>query len=176
VRNVLIEMKRMFDIKPIQSVTAYQNEDVIYRFTQLFEITEEDSRDIFSECLKWLWLIATAHYERSIGGTNVPQKIAIDDSLGIIDEMWHNFLCFTKDYQVFCKNNFGVFIHHNPTSKSFNAELKEQIGKSNRFQRKRRKVQYTYIYDKLGEDVLIKWYEVYDKKYSKLNIKTLRKN
>ncbi|HWZ15470.1 MAG TPA: hypothetical protein VNW95_09550 [Mucilaginibacter sp.] len=176
VRNVLINMKSKFEIKSIEAVTAYQNEDIIYRFTELFNITEEEAREIFSDCLKWLWLIATAQYERSIGLPGVPTKIAIDNSLGIIDEMWHNFLCFTKEYQSFCRNNFGIFIHHNPTSKSFNEDLKKQIGKSNIYQRKRRETQYSYIYEKLGEDVLVKWYEFYDKKYTRQKIKSLRKN
>jgi hypothetical protein len=31
-----------------------------------------------------------------------------------VDEGWHNFILFTKDYADFCQSNFGHFIHHTP--------------------------------------------------------------
>lgn len=32
----------------------------------------------------------------------------------IVDEVWHAFILFTKDYAVFCEDVFGRFIHHAP--------------------------------------------------------------
>jgi hypothetical protein len=31
-----------------------------------------------------------------------------------IDNFWHAFLLFTREYQNWCKDNFGAFIHHDP--------------------------------------------------------------
>lgn len=31
-----------------------------------------------------------------------------------VDEAWHNYILFTKSYAIFCQNNFGKFIHHEP--------------------------------------------------------------
>jgi hypothetical protein len=32
----------------------------------------------------------------------------------IVDEVWHAFILFTKDYAAFCQDVFGRFIHHAP--------------------------------------------------------------
>ncbi len=34
----------------------------------------------------------------------------------IVDEAWHEFILFTRDYAVFCQNAFGHFLHHNPST------------------------------------------------------------
>lgn len=31
-----------------------------------------------------------------------------------VDEAWHSFLLFTKEYSAWCENNLGVFVHHAP--------------------------------------------------------------
>lgn len=33
----------------------------------------------------------------------------------VIDEFWHQFLTFSYEYESWCKDNFGRFIHHIPT-------------------------------------------------------------
>lgn len=32
----------------------------------------------------------------------------------IVDEAWHEFILFTKEYENFCKKVFGEFLHHSP--------------------------------------------------------------
>ncbi len=32
----------------------------------------------------------------------------------VVDALWHDFILFTKDYQVFCEKAFGGFLHHMP--------------------------------------------------------------
>src|SRR5258708_601851 len=32
-----------------------------------------------------------------------------------LDEIWHEFLLHTRDYQDFCQTVLGVFVHHQPT-------------------------------------------------------------
>lgn len=32
----------------------------------------------------------------------------------IVDEAWHNFILFTREYQHFCDQAFGEFLHHTP--------------------------------------------------------------
>lgn len=162
-------------LKSLRATLAYKNENVIYRFTETFSIDEQEAKEIFKDCLKWLWLCANAAIDRKNGITNVPPKLAIDDSLLIIDEMWHNFLCFTKDYQAFCLKYFGVFIHHTPTTKAFNEDLKKQIKKDISIQKKRRELQYSYIFEKLGKDVISIWYNYYGVKYPHKKITALRK-
>ena len=31
-----------------------------------------------------------------------------------VDKAWHEFLLFTRDYQQFCEERYGRFIHHQP--------------------------------------------------------------
>ena len=33
----------------------------------------------------------------------------------IVDVAWHEFLLFTREYQIFCKKGIGRFLHHTPT-------------------------------------------------------------
>src|SRR5437870_4406630 len=33
---------------------------------------------------------------------------------GKVDEFWHTFILFTRDYQRFCEEVAGTFLHHDP--------------------------------------------------------------
>ena len=33
----------------------------------------------------------------------------------IVDVLWHEFILFTREYQLFCKKGIGRFLHHTPT-------------------------------------------------------------
>lgn len=35
-----------------------------------------------------------------------------------VDEVWHAFILFTREYEQFCKETFGSFVHHVPTTKA----------------------------------------------------------
>lgn len=52
--------------------------------------------------LKRFLAIAAIYPEESIG------------MKGLIDELWHTFIIFTKDYENFCHQVAGRFIHHVP--------------------------------------------------------------
>ena len=74
--------------------------------------------------------------------------------IGQLDEMWHTFLLFTRDYADFCERYFGFFLHHIPQDdaedeRPFDADLV-------RCQLER---QYGLIYDVLGEQTLLAWYD-----------------
>jgi hypothetical protein len=32
----------------------------------------------------------------------------------VVDDLWHEFILYTRDYQVFCSQAFGRFLHHTP--------------------------------------------------------------
>ena len=32
------------------------------------------------------------------------------------DDLWHEFILYTKNYQVFCRKAFGRFLHHTPAA------------------------------------------------------------
>jgi hypothetical protein len=33
----------------------------------------------------------------------------------VVDVAWHQFILFTKNYEIFCKKGIGKFLHHTPT-------------------------------------------------------------
>lgn len=150
----------------LDKIKEYKNEEVVYRFTKMINIPKEEAEIIFEELKKWLWLCAKAKKDRANNSEKVPKRIVIDDSLIIIDEMWHNFICYTKDYSDFCNDILGTFIHHFPTPKLFNDNLKVKIERDPKYQRDRRKKQYNYIFDLLGSDTLELWYDKFADKYT----------
>lgn len=147
--------------KNLSDVLSYKNEDVIDRFVAMYNIEQEEASKIFDETLKWLWL------------GNKMDGIFIDDSTLIIDEMWHNFILFTQDYQEFCLNNFGRYIHHQPEKR------KQQDWYNNSFNieehKNRLEILYEGVYDHLGEETLLTWFRDFAEKYSLENIKKLRR-
>ncbi len=140
----------------------YKNEDVIHRFTKIYDVKQSEAEDIFNETLKWLWITQ-----------NVDFPFFIDDSILILDEMWHNFILFTNDYHEYCLKYFGKFIHHQPSTASEQEAWKKNWKAEMKKYEKQLKKQYELVYDYLGEDTLKKWYVTYSENYSKEKIKLL---
>lgn len=44
----------------------------------------------------------------------------------LIDEVWHNHLMFTKEYNEFCRKTAGRFLHHTPPIDGFSEEEVEE--------------------------------------------------
>ena len=147
----------------------YKNEDVIFRFTKIFNVTEEEALHIFEQTKKWLWLCSKSVTKE------IDIFLFIDDSLLIIDEMWHNFMLFSKDYNSYCFDKFGFFIHHQPTTKreSEKWELNKKANMKNYFENLKK--QYNIIYDFLGRETLVIWYNDLANEYTKEKIKLIYK-
>lgn len=43
----------------------------------------------------------------------------------IVDEAWHTFILFTKEYHDFCYSIFGEFRHHKPSLSGYELDKKE---------------------------------------------------
>lgn len=147
--------------KSLNDVLAYKNEDVVDRFLMMYDIEQKEASKIFNETLKWLWL------------GNKIDGVFIDDSTLIIDEMWHNFILFTQDYENFCMNHFGRYIHHQPEKRKKGEWYNDSFNKEEH-KNKLEKL-YEGVYDYLGEKTLLTWYEEFPEKYSIENIKRLRR-
>ncbi|UOQ70194.1 hypothetical protein [Hymenobacter cellulosilyticus] len=151
---------------PLAAILAYQNEDVISRFTDLLAVEEEEARDIFQETKKFLYLSQLT-------------PAFIPDDLLILDEMWHNFILFTREYQDFCQAHFQKYLHHLPATKQEKAEqarLREQDPEQNKqryLDRMEGLLEATY--DHLGEDTVRKWFQQYPEQYSQARLLALRK-
>ena len=153
------------EITPLNKVLEYKNSKVINKTILYFDISLEEAKKVFKEVLKWLWLCSKVKYERNQNKVEVPPVLNVQAGMMIIDEIWHIFLLHTRDYEEFCYQYLGVFIHHSPAGI-------EQFPPS----RLETKEQLSYIYDSLGSETLTKWYVDYPTQYSLKNIKLLRKD
>ena len=98
-----------------EAALDFDGEQIIYKFRESFDMSHEAALDIFTETKRWLWLCAIEISEIRDGvkkGSVV--KIPVKSSLIIIDEMWHTFILFTRDYTKYCHDKFGFFINHYP--------------------------------------------------------------
>lgn len=150
----------------LEQILAYRNEDIIYRFTNMMEVSKEEAENIFTETRKFLYL------------SQLP-GIFIPDELLIVDEMWHNFILFTKEYHAFCDKNFGRFVHHQPALKAEKLEQKALLDTNKEAAKAEFNIKLEVLlsatYDHLGEDTVVKWFSLYPQVYSTENIKKLRK-
>lgn len=86
--------------KPIPAILAYQNDPVIRRYSANYGVSLEYAQNCFAAFKKYMIVCAVK-----------PGQSAVSET---IDEMWHTFLLFTKDYKAFCEEYLGRFIHHEP--------------------------------------------------------------
>ena len=84
----------------LDEVMGYQNPDLIHRLKDNLGLSEEEAQELFADTKWFLYLCGTVP-----GRWGPPEKI---------DACWHEFILFTQDYEKFCEEYFGRFIHHNP--------------------------------------------------------------
>lgn len=95
-------MKTLTQTKVIalNKVMAYKNPALVARLQEKLNLSKEDAETLFADTKRFLYLCATNKHHL------IPPTM--------VDEGWHNFILFTKDYQKFCHRFLGRFIHHAP--------------------------------------------------------------
>jgi len=145
---------------------------IVEGFMERYSVSREEALEILQETKKWLWL-ASENIKEKKGF-----RLFIDNSLMIIDEMWHNFILHTRAYQKFCNEKLNLFVHHEPTPASekiigFDSEEEKQKFEKN--QEEKLSQQLSYIYDKLGAETLSKWYEEFPEKFTEKKIQAIKR-
>lgn len=140
----------------LEEVLAYQHEDLIARFVEDHGVPESYARELFLETKKWLWLCHIDSQE----GAKTP--LTIYPFMGALDEMWHSFVLFSKDYATFCEDFFGEFIHHYPTPVREKTEHKARLvvdeeGLKNETYDKLLNF-VRYVEEKLGKETAVCWF------------------
>jgi len=146
---------------------SFRDEDVISRFVDMFDVSEIEAQDILLETLKFMYI------------SQIP-GVFISDDLLIIDEMWHNLILFTPLYHKISSEYLGIsYFHHIPASKKEKAQMKKNVINNPDKAREQylHKLEFllSTAYDYLGAETVEKWFKIYPKKYSRDNIKKLRK-
>ena len=86
--------------QPIPHILAYRHERVLQRYMTDNKGTLADAERIFA-AFKQFMIVCSIKPGRKI-------------TSGPIDNMWHSFLLFTRDYKSFCEQYLGRFINHEP--------------------------------------------------------------
>lgn len=86
----------------VERVMAFEHEQLVERIKKKLGISEEDAHLLFEDMKRFMFIAGTSKHPIA---PSAP-----------IDEAWHNFILFTKDYDGFCREHFGTFIHHVPTN------------------------------------------------------------
>lgn len=133
----------------LEKILAYHNPDILERFSKKTGVTPSESQEIFRETLKMLWIMALRRKEGH-------SKFLVFNQMAVLDESWHNFVLFTKEYSDFCNEHFGHYLHHAPTTSKereipiLEADVEHQC---------------RYIVEKLGEDTLVRWFKDYPTRF-----------
>ena len=130
----------------LAEVLAYRHPGVVRRYAKEQHASREEAEEVFQETLKWLYLCGC--------GLREDFACSMTPEIAKLDEMWHTFLMFTRDYADFCERYFGFFLHHVPNEDE--EEAREGGAEAVREQLER---QFGLVYDVLGEATLKRWYE-----------------
>jgi hypothetical protein len=82
------------------NIKKYSNDSVIQRYCKETNLESKTAEEHFI-ALKHFLLLCSKSEEPCF-----PSKQ--------LDEIWHTFLLYTKDYYSFCKEGLGKFVHHIP--------------------------------------------------------------
>lgn len=149
-------MVDLLEITPINpsliELLDYNNPFILDRYRKDYSASRMTAEDAFHELVKYMWLCHQHKIDQR--NSNDPElnfRCAMHKEMREIDHMWHTFLLFTEDYHDFCMLHFGSFFHHRPLTDD------EKHLPDHRYEIELQRY-LTYIYDKLGEATLVKWF------------------
>lgn len=148
-------------LKSWEEVRRYENDELLFAFERKLKISRGEATELFLDLKRYLWLSALRITEYEAHLVPHPQ-LRIDDDLWLIDEAWHLFLQFSRDYQDFCQNQLGFFLHHEPVTERDREQSRlEHARDPEAFELKRRaefKEMLSWIYDRAGADTVKRWF------------------
>lgn len=170
-RNILEDGVNTSEFYMPKELATYSNEDLIKKFRDEWDITEQAAREIFEETKKFLFLANFAQKKCII--------FEIDESILIIDKMWHAFILFTKEYNEFCNTYFGRMLHHVPFCRAHLVEkirkLSEKGISLSQYKQKRLREQINFINEVYGIETVKKWYVDFGNIYSLKQLNELQR-
>lgn len=139
----------------LPSLLKYQNEDVKERFILRHPDYASAADELFYDLLRYFWICEHHH---SALNANPDEKClqfrpVMHEEMRMIDEMWHEFILMTRDYELFCFTYFGKFLHHQ-VNMNRQRPSEERLAKET-------ELFLHYIYDNLGEATLKRWFSIH---------------
>lgn len=149
----------------------YQHEGVIRKFREEWDVDENQALDIFSEMKKFLYISEIGQQKCIL--------VEIDEPTQIIDRMWHHFVLFTQDYEIFCQRFFGKMLHHAPFSAEHLAQALNDSARKGMTLDEHKKMcleqQLNLIQSAMGIETVRKWYVDYANTYSPSRMNALQR-
>lgn len=99
-------------VATLEEVLAYRNPRVLRGFLRDYDLPAAETRLLFREMLKLLWVTARQEGRFPIWAQWVP-----------LDHMWHWFVLHTEDYAAFCERYLGGMLHHDPETRGSELNL-----------------------------------------------------
>ena len=136
----------------LEEILAFRHPGVENRFCLFFKKTPEEAKETFSDLMRFFWASEKHEQDKMISNSSDLDFVFImDEAMRPIDDIWHIFLLYTKDYMDFCDQYFGQYIHHLPDivpnmeqdTQKFEENLEKFIN---------------YNYDLLGQQTIERWF------------------
>ncbi|WP_367607831.1 hypothetical protein [Legionella sp. W05-934-2] len=137
----------------LSDLLDYQHPKVIQTYVRTFQVDESEAIALFQEMLTFLWISTKHTLDRQAQPNNkqLQFQFVMHQEMRPIDDMWHNFILYTRDYIQFCDRYFGTYIHHEPdiaidkipTEAEFTTNMAKYL---------------EYVYEHLGELTLRRWF------------------
>lgn len=145
----------------LTEILQYKNIHVLNRYQKDFPNSSISAEEAFTELLKYIWLVAKQANDKSNNPKNVNLNFtcSMHEEMIDIDNMWHTFLLFTKDYHDFCTRYLaGHFLHHFPEIEKENKLTgQEYANELNNY--------LSYIYENLGAETVMKWFNIFSENF-----------
>lgn len=143
-------------MKTLEELISFKHPQVIRRFAKEFPEYALHAEEIFQDLMRFFWAGRMHEHDRKMNPQDESLNFIyiMDEEMKSIDLMWHIFLLYTKDYMNFCQEYFGEYLHHLPDVVE---KLEDDVTK---FEDNLGKF-LSYTYDRLGEDVIRRWYAAY---------------
>lgn len=137
----------------LDEILSYKNPAVVKRFQKDFPQKAERAEDLFIDLMRFFWGTKKHAADRNLDPKNPDLDFVfiMDEDMRDIDQMWHIFLLYTRDYMNFCERYFGAYLHHQPDL----VPIFEDSGF--KFETNLEKF-LNYNFDLFGENVIQRWF------------------
>jgi hypothetical protein len=143
----------MKSIPALDVVLSYRHPEVVASYRRNHPASRSRADSLFTEMLRFLWLSQkhAREFRDNPGDESLNFSLVMHEEMREIDNMWHSFILYTKDYTDFCLEKFGEYLHHEPDIATknpqslwkFKADLEKFL---------------SYAYDELGEETVRAWF------------------
>ncbi len=140
-------------MKTLSETQSFRNESVINRFKTEYPEMAFEAEYVFKDLMSFFWG-TQKHYHDKLSNPddkNFDFIFIMDEEMKKIDLIWHLFLLYTREYQDFCQEYFGEFIHHQP-------DIAPGLPKEQSFYEQNLTRFLNYGIDTLGEETISRWF------------------